>query len=62
MDNLTDMPDKDDVTQRAQPQRTIDTKRKERIRREYNGRRSNHKGNGQETSQENEELDSTWER
>ena len=43
-------------------QRTMDTKCTERIRREYNERHSNHRGNGQETSQENEELDSTWER
>ena len=50
------------LPKRAQPQRTMDTKRTERIMREYNGRRSNHRGNGQETSQENEELDSTWER
>ena len=45
---------------RAQTQRTMDTKLTARIRREYNGRH-NHRGNGQETSQENEEFDSTWE-
>ena len=35
------------LPKRAQPQRTMDTKRTERIRRVYNGRRSNHRGNGQ---------------
>ena len=36
--------------------------RKNKAGKEYNGRRSNYRRNGQETSQENEELDSTWER
>ena len=50
------------LSKRAQPQRTMDTKCTERIRREYKGRRSNYRRNGQETSQENEELDCTWKR
>ena len=39
------------LPKRAQTQRTMDKKRTERIKREYNGRRSNHRRNGQETSQ-----------
>ena len=46
------------LPKRAQLQCTMDTKCTERIRREYNGRHSNHRRNSQETGQANEELDS----